>query len=237
MFKVASRPHPFSFSPQETVLLVIDVQNDFCHAEGFCIGDSGMDGRAVRAIIEPLQRVVAWARDNGVEVMWTKEAHRPDLSDLAASKKLRYENAGYPVGALGARGRYLVRGEWGSQVLEEMQARTDEIQLDKPAQSAFPFTDLEEMLRGRSIKYLLLAGVTTQCCVLATYRSASDLGFFALLLEDCCASFDPSEHQAAVKVLVSEGGAVGWVATSDQLMQATSTFGSTSGRLESPGTP
>ena len=91
----------------------------------------------------------------------------------------------------------------------------------KPAQSVFCGTDLEAQLRAQGITHLLICGLTTQCCVLASYRAANDLGFFSLLLEDCCAAFEESEHQAAVAVITSESGAVGWVAQSDDLIQAT----------------
>jgi nicotinamidase-related amidase len=218
LIPVASRPHAFEMPLQSTALIVVDMQNDFCHPEGFCIGDLGLDGTPVQAIVPTLQVLVDWAREAGVTVVWTKEAHRPDLSDLAPSKKQRYENAGYPVGSSGRRGRFLVSGEWGSQVLAELSPRPDELQLDKPAQSIFPGTDIEAWLRARSITHLLICGVTTQCCVLATYRQASDLGYFCLLIEDCCAAFAPGEHQAAIDVLTSEGGAIGWVASSQQLL-------------------
>lgn len=217
LVQVNSRPQPFAFPIGATALIVVDVQNDFCHPEGYCLGDLGLDGTLVRAILPALQNVVAWAREAGVPVVWTKEAHLPDLSDLSASKAARYTFAGYPVGARGRRGRYLVRGEFGSQVVPELVPREDELQFDKPAQSVFAFTNLEDYLRERDITHLLVAGVTTQCCVLATVRAANDLGFFALLLEDCCAAFDKREHDAAITVLTSEGGAVGWVSSSQDV--------------------
>jgi nicotinamidase-related amidase len=209
-----ARPHPFPFDARHSALLVVDVQNDFCHPEGFCQGDLGLDGSAARAIIEPIRRLVFWARERQIPVIWTLEAHQSDLSDLSPSKKVRYENAGYPVGSRGQRGRFLVRGEWGARVVPELDVRPDELVLPKPAQSVFIGTSLESHLRERGITHLVFCGVTTQCCVLASYRQASDLGFFALLVEDCCAAFDPREHEAAVAVVESEGGAVGWVSSS-----------------------
>ncbi len=52
-----------------------------------------------------------------------------------------------------------------------------EIQVDKPAHSALVNSDLESLLRSKGITHLLFTGVTTECCVLGTYRHASDLGF------------------------------------------------------------
>jgi biuret amidohydrolase len=91
--------------------------------------------------------------------------------------------------------------------------------LDKPAQSAFIATDLGVLLRQEGITHLLFTGVTTECCVLATFRQASDLGFFCLLLADCCATFSLAEHEAAITVLLGENGAIGWVGDSQHLLQ------------------
>lgn len=99
-----------------------------------------------------------------------------------------------------------------------LQPLPTELQLDKPAQSVFIGTDLEAMLHERGITHLLFTGVTTECCVLGSYRQASDLGFYSLLLEDCCAAYDPQEHEAAIAVLLAENGAIGWVTTADQLL-------------------
>lgn len=217
---VAARPHDFSLQFDKTALLVVDMQNDFCHPDGYCCGDLGLDAAPVRAIIPALQNLMAWARENEIAIFWTKEAHAPDLSDVSPSKKVRYQNAGYPVGAPGKRGRFLVRGEFGAQVIDELVPLPGEFQIDKTAQSVFIESPIEALLRERGITHLLIGGVTTQCCVLATYRQASDLGFFALLLEDCCAAFEPREHQAAIDVLLSENGALGWVANSTALLNA-----------------
>ena len=219
-FIVPACPHAFPLDLERTALLVIDVQNDFCHPDGFCLHDLGLDA-AIRSVVEPIQHVVSWAREREILVIWTIEAHEPDLSDLPPSKAYRYKNAGYPVGSVGKRGKFLIRGEWGAQVLAELSPRAEETVLFKPAQSIFCDTDLEAQLRAQGITHLLICGLTTQCCVLATYRAANDLGFFSLLLEDCCAAFDENEHQAAIAVITSESGAVGWAAQSHNLIATT----------------
>ncbi len=211
-FLIAARPHPFPLDVQNAALLVIDVQNDFCHLEGFCQNDLNLDGALMRAVLEPIEYLVRWAREREIPVIWTLEAHLTDLSDVSPSKSLRYANAGYPPGSQGKRGRFLVQGEWGAKVVEDLSPREDELVLYKPAQSVFVATDLEASLHQRGITHLIFCGVTTQCCVLASYRQAADLGFFSLLIEDCCAAFELSEHQAALEVITSEGGAVGWTA-------------------------
>lgn len=217
---IPARPHPFPFDRDHTALVVIDLQKDFCHPEGYCGQVLKADLTSIQSMLPRVQRLIAWARQQSIWVIYTRESHQSDLSDLTPSKKLRYIHAGYPVESLGKLGRFLVAGEAGTQLLEEFQPLDNELVLDKPAQSIFVATDLEARLRSRGITHLLFTGVTTQCCVLGSYRHASDLGFYGLLLEDCCAALTPSEHQAAVDVIASEGGAIGWVGTSEALMEA-----------------
>jgi biuret amidohydrolase len=215
---VPTRHHPFPLVSSQVALLVIDMQNDFCHPDGFFGSQWQVDLSPVRQIIPRIQLVIHWARQQGIPIIYTRESHRPDLSDLTPSQKLRYENAGSPVGSPGTLGRFLIQGERGAALIDELPVLDNEQVIDKPAHSAFVATDLEQILREQGITQLLLTGVTTECCVLGTYRHGSDLGFYGLLLEDCCAAFDPIEHDAALKVLLAEQGAIGWVTSSDQLL-------------------
>ncbi|KAM3100415.1 cysteine hydrolase family protein [Phormidesmis sp. 146-35] len=213
---VQTRHHPYMIDLDHTALLVIDLQNDFCHADGFCSSHLGADLSMVRVIIPKIQSIIDWARTYGLLVIYTRESHKPDLSDATACKQLRYQNAGYPIGTPGKMGRFLIQGDRICDLIDELQPLDTELQIDKPAQSAFIGTNLEAVLRQRGITHLLFTGVTTECCVLGSYRQASDLGFYSLLLEDCCAAYSFQEHQAAIDVLLAENGAIGWVTSSDQ---------------------
>ena len=222
MVSAKTYSHPFHLPLEKTALLVIDMQNDFCHPDGFNGSELALDLTGVRAIIPSIQTLLAWARQTKIQVIFTRESHAPDLSDLTSSKQIRYANAGSPIGQRGKMGRFLVRGEPGVALIDELQPQPQEWQLDKPAHSCFVATDLDQKLRIAQITHLLIVGVTTQCCVLATYRHASDLGYSCLLLEDCCAAFNPQDHDATVQILQSEGGVLGWVGNSPQLFESLS---------------
>jgi len=211
--------HPFELPLEHTALLIIDMQNDFCHPDGFNGSELNLSLESIRAIIPSIQTLLDWSRKLGLMVIFTRESHLPDLSDLTSSKQQRYTNAGSPIGELGKMGRFLVRGEKGVEIIEELGPLPHEIQLDKPAHSCFVNTQLDHKLRSQNITHLLFTGVTTQCCVLATYRHASDLGYHCLLLDDCCATFDRADHDATIHILQSEGGVLGWVAHSSMLYQ------------------
>jgi nicotinamidase-related amidase len=216
---VPTYQHPFPLNLEQTALLVIDMQNAFCSLDGFCGNELGADLASMRAIVPLIQRMINWSRKHRLLVIYTRESHLPDLSDVTPSKKLRYINAGYPIAGPGKMGRFLIQGEPGTQLIDQLQPLDTELQIDKPAQSVFVSTDLESILHQRDITHLLFTGVTTECCVLGSYRHASDLGFFCLLLEDCCATLNPNEHQAAIDVLLGENGAVGWVTSSEKLLE------------------
>ena len=228
MVSVKTCRHPFHLPLEKTALLIIDMQNDFCHPDGFNGSELALDLTGVRAIIPSIQTLLTWARQTAIQVIFTRESHAPDLSDLTASKQTRYANAGSPIGQQGKMGQFLVRGEPGAALIDELQPQPQEWQLDKPAHSCFVGTDLDQRLRNAHLTHLLIAGVTTECCVLATYRHASDLGYYCLLLEDCCAAFNAQDHDATVHILQAEGGVLGWVGDSSQLFEsfsATSTEG------------
>ncbi len=216
-YQVPTHGQPFDLHVKSTALLVVDMQNDFCHPEGFN-GQRGRDLSGIRSIIPQIQRVLSWAREQGIQIIFTRESHRPDLSDLTACKQVRYSHAGSLIGQPSPMGRYLIQGELGTAIIEELQPLAHDFQVDKPGHSAFVRTRLEEYLRSKGLEYLVITGVTTECCVLATYRHASDLGFFSLLLEDCCAAFNIDDHQAAIHTLLAEDGVMGWVTSSDQLL-------------------
>lgn len=209
--------HSFDLPLQKTALLIVDMQNDFCHPNGFSGSKLKLDLAEIRSIIPSLQTLLKWARESNLEIIFTRETHLPDLSDLTSSKRQRYVNAGSPIGAPGPMGRFLVQGETGSEIIDELQPLPNEILLNKPAHSCFVGTSLDLQLRDRHISHLLITGVTTECCVLATYRHASDLGYYCLLLEDCCAAFNRTDHEATLHILQAEGGVLGWVAPSSVL--------------------
>ncbi|MEY2985201.1 MAG: hypothetical protein RLZZ568_1818 [Cyanobacteriota bacterium] len=220
MITTSTYTHSFDLPLEHTALLIIDMQNDFCHPDGFNGSKMNLDVTAIRAIIPSIQRLLEWSRNLGLMILFTRESHLPDLSDVTFSKQRRYTHAGSPIGASGKMGRFLVQGEKGVEIIEELRPLPQDIQLDKPAHSCFVNTDLDHKLRSQNITHLLITGVTTQCCVLATYRHASDLGYYCLLLDDCCASYDSADHDATIRILQSEGGVLGWVAHSSMLYHA-----------------
>ena len=217
LIDLPARPFPAVMDPTRTALVVIDMQRDFLEPGGF--GELlGNDVGLLRTTIEPTMAVLDAARAAGLLVIHTREGHRPDLTDCPPSK---LERGGKRfIGTDGPMGRILVRGERGHDIIDELAPVPGEPVIDKPGKGAFFATDLELILRDRSIRTLLVCGVTTEVCVHTTVREANDRGFECVVLEDCVGSYVPEFQRVGLAMFEAQGAIFAWVSSSAAVCRA-----------------
>jgi biuret amidohydrolase len=111
------------------------MQRDFLEPGGFA-EMLGNDVSQLRHTIDPNRKVLAAWRSAGLQVIHTREGHRPDLADLPPAKKIRGHGK-TSIGDQGPMGRILIRGEPGHDIIPELYPLPGEPVVDKPGKGAF----------------------------------------------------------------------------------------------------
>lgn len=225
MKKVQANPYNWPFDgdlrPENTALIIIDMQTDFC-GEGGYVDSMGYDISLTRAPIEPIKKLLSVMREKGFFIIHTREGHRPDLADLPENKRWRSRQMGAGIGDMGPCGKILIRGEKGWDIIPDLYPLEGEVIIDKPGKGSFYGTDLAMVLNQNNIRNIILTGITTDVCVHTTMREANDRGYECMILSDCCGATDFGNHEAALKMVTMQGGVFGSVSDSKELIKVIS---------------
>ena len=176
--------------PRHAALIIVDVQNDFCHSEG-TFGQRGFDMSAAQQAARQTQSAIDLAHQVGVPVIFIQTLHSHWTTDEAWEG--RYGNLPGSEGMVNCR-----EGTWGAEFYHVAPGPQDRVVV-KHRYSAFLYTELELILRCKGVRTAVVCGVTTDNCVRATVLDAFMRGYHVVVLEDGTACTRPHLHELAIK--------------------------------------
>jgi nicotinamidase-related amidase len=184
-----------------------------CHWENDVVGADGAFAPFFRAeverrgVIDVAKRVLDAARSAGVQVVYTRVAFQAGHADLVTNVPL--------LGVVAQQGS-LLDGTPGTEIIDELKPEADDWNLANPKVSAFASSDLDARLRAAGIDTVVLLGVASNITIESTGRSAGDLGYRVVVIEDACAAADQATHEATM----ASFGFLGEVASAAELIAA-----------------
>jgi nicotinamidase-related amidase len=207
--QIPASPQSLRLDLARTAIVVVDMQNDFCHPDGW-LASIGVDIAPARTPIAPLQALLPVLREQDVPVIWLNWGNRP------------YNPTGDGIGLgdpLPRNGApVLQEGSWAAAIVDELAPSECDIRISKYRMSGFWDTPLDSILRNLRVTTLLFAGVNLDQCVMCTLQDANCLGYDCILLEDGCATTSPDFCTAATLYNVKQ--CFGFVASTSDLVLA-----------------
>jgi len=194
-------------------LLIVDMQNDFVRV------GAPMEVPDARATIPHHQRLIAFCRQSGIPVIYTRYLATPQRSLIwewspQLEPPLRACQSGHQ------RHYSDVNRTLGcTDIVEEIYPRPGDHIVHKYGYGAFHNTNLQDILRSLDVESLIVTGTVTQICVEETGREAFHHGYKTTLVSDAVSSYLPDLHRATLKNFALK---FGWVCTADEVIQALS---------------
>jgi nicotinamidase-related amidase len=179
------------FDPKRTALVLIEYQNDFT-SEGGALHDAVRDVMERTGMLENTRELVKAARSAGVTIVHAPISYVPGYGELAL----------HPYGILKGvvDAAAFVKGEWGAEIVDALAPQVGDVVVEgKRGLDSFGTTNLDFILRGRSITTIALGGFLTNCCVESTMRTGYEKGYHVITLSDCLAATSLEEHENAIR--------------------------------------
>lgn len=172
---------------RRAAVIVVDMVNEFCKPGGAMV----LPG--YETLVGPQLAVIEAARAAGAPVIWVHDAHRPGMRREREWLK---------------RTPHCTQGSWGTEIIEDLGARADEIHVIKRRYSAFFGTDLDLTLKDMSVDQLVVMGVVTNICVRSTVHDGFFLGYEIVVPQDACAATGPREQESSLYDIATHFGVV-----------------------------
>ena len=222
-----AKPAAIILDLAKTVVIVVDMQNDF-GSKGGMFDRAGFDISIIQGAVPPTAKVLAAARSAGIKIVYLKMGFRSDLTDVGVRDSPNWighhaMGVGTEIHAPnGTQGRILVRDTWNTEIVDELRPEPSDIVLYKHRFSGFFQTDLDDRLKQLGTRSIIVTGCTTSVCVESTIRDAMFRDYSPVLLGDCSGEvvgcdLPRSNHEASLFLIQQR---FGWVSSSEEFVKA-----------------
>ncbi|CAI0763661.1 Peroxyureidoacrylate/ureidoacrylate amidohydrolase RutB [Serratia entomophila] len=219
---LAARPEAIAFAPQETALIVVDMQNAYASQGGY-LDLAGFDVSATAPVIANIKRAIRAARAAGIRVIFFQNGWDNQYVEAGGQGSPNWHKSN-ALKTMRRRpelmGKLLAKGGWDYQLVDELQPQPGDIVLPKPRYSGFFNTQLDSLLRCYGIHHLVFTGIATNVCVESTLRDGFFLEYFGVVLADATHQAGPAFAQQAA--LYNIETFFGWVSDVDSFCAALS---------------
>ncbi|MBW1801826.1 MAG: isochorismatase family protein [Deltaproteobacteria bacterium] len=199
-----------------SAVVIVDMQNAFVSAGGM-FDLRGFDVSPNQKIIRPINRIKRAAGKKGIKIIYVVHILSPDLNEVGPDSSFWYKSVRtFREDPLWAD-KFLIRGTWGAEIVDDLKPADGDIIVEKPRFSAFYGTPFDLILKRHEIRHLFFVGCATNICVEASIRDAADRGYFPVLVSDATANNGPPFMQEATIFNVSL--CFGWVTATDNLLE------------------
>ena len=169
------------YDPSETAVVVVDMQNGFCHPAGNLFAPPS------ESAVEPVTDLVDRAHAAGAHVVYTRDVHPPE----------QFEGNHY-YDEFARWGEHVVEGTWGAELHDALDVRESDLVVEKHTYDAFHETQLAGWLDAHGVNDLLICGTLANVCVLHTAGSAGLRDYRPVLVTDALGYIEPDHKEYAV---------------------------------------
>lgn len=187
VFSAHRNAESIRLDPRRAAVIIVDMVNDFCKPGGAMV----LPG--YETLVGPQLAIIEAARASGAAIVWVHDEHRRNMRRDREWLK---------------RTPHCLEGSWGTEIIEDLGARGDEIHLVKRRYSAFFGTDLDVTLKDMMVDQLIVMGVVTNICVRSTVHDGFFLGYEIVVPRDACAATGPREQESSLYDIATHFGVV-----------------------------
>ncbi len=195
-----------SITPQNTALIVIDMQKDFYAPDGYVVKRGKLVSK-MYSITKKVERFAQTLANKGILVIYTRFISKDGITPKNLITAVTKEGFTFPC----------VKGSGGEEIYD-CAIPKEAILIDKPHYDAFAYTNIQTLLKKRNIQNVLISGVRTEVCVDATAKRAASEGYNSFILSDLVQTYDGNQfiHE---HTLAFFNDYYGFVVTSDDILQ------------------